>query len=58
MAKIYAKASQVIVWLGDVANNSDQALETICTAAKEQCAGPLMDKAITIILERDWFKHI
>ncbi|KAL8296260.1 hypothetical protein RB600_001644 [Gaeumannomyces tritici] len=36
MAKIYAKASRVIVWLGDAADNSDQALEAIRKAAQEQ----------------------
>ncbi|KAL8367183.1 hypothetical protein RB599_010267 [Gaeumannomyces hyphopodioides] len=36
MAKIYAKASCVIVWLGDAADNGDQALEAIRKAAQEQ----------------------
>jgi thiamine pyrophosphate-dependent acetolactate synthase large subunit-like protein len=36
MAKIYAKASRVIVWLGEAADNSDQALEAIRMAAEEQ----------------------
>lgn len=36
MAKIYAKASRVIVWLGETANNSDQALEAIRVAAETQ----------------------
>ncbi|KAL8295073.1 hypothetical protein RB600_000848 [Gaeumannomyces tritici] len=36
MAKIYAKANRVIVWLGDAADNGDQALEAIRMAAQEQ----------------------
>lgn len=36
MAKIYAKASRVVVWLGETANNSDQALEAIRMAAENQ----------------------
>ena len=33
MAKIYSKASRVIVWLGESADNSDEALEVIRVAA-------------------------
>ncbi|RYP07916.1 hypothetical protein DL765_008986 [Monosporascus sp. GIB2] len=36
MAKIYAKASRVIVWLGGTADDGDQALEKIRIAAAEQ----------------------
>ena len=36
MAKIFAKASRVIVWLGEAADNSNQALEVIRMAAEEQ----------------------
>ncbi|KAL8402568.1 hypothetical protein RB596_009081 [Gaeumannomyces avenae] len=36
MAKIYAKASRVIVWLGEASDNGDQALEAIRMAAQEQ----------------------
>ena len=36
MAKIYAKASRVVVWLGETADDSDQALEAIRKAAEEQ----------------------
>ncbi|KLU88857.1 hypothetical protein, variant [Magnaporthiopsis poae ATCC 64411] len=39
MAKIYAKASRVIVWLGDAADNGDQALEAIRKAAQEEHTG-------------------
>jgi hypothetical protein len=36
MAKIYAKASRVIVWLGEAADNSDEALKAIRRIAEEQ----------------------
>ncbi|KAH6975183.1 heterokaryon incompatibility protein-domain-containing protein [Ilyonectria sp. MPI-CAGE-AT-0026] len=36
MAKIYAKASRVLVWLGETADNSNQALEAIRVAAEKQ----------------------
>ncbi|KAL8404479.1 hypothetical protein RB594_009368 [Gaeumannomyces avenae] len=36
MAKIYAKASRVIVWLGEASDNGDQALEAIRMAAQKQ----------------------
>jgi hypothetical protein len=36
MAKIFAQASRVIVWLGETAENSDEALETLRMAAEEQ----------------------
>jgi len=62
MAKIYAKASRVIVWLGEAADNSDQALEAIRVAADEQRTIPSIDEtnqqAILTLLEREWFKRI
>jgi len=62
MAKIYSKASRVIVWLGEAADGSKQALETIRAAADEQTANPLVDKinweAILTLLERGWFERI
>lgn len=36
MAKIYANASRVIVWLGEAANDSDRAFEEIRVAAEKQ----------------------
>jgi len=62
MAKIYAKASRVIVWLGEATGNSDQALEVIRAAAEEQTMDPLTDEtskqAILTLLERKWFQRI
>ncbi|KAL8381601.1 hypothetical protein RB595_005742 [Gaeumannomyces hyphopodioides] len=39
MAKIYANASRVIVWLGEAIDGGDQALEAIRMAAQEQYMG-------------------
>ena len=36
MAKIYCKANRVIVWLGEAAADSDQALKEIRVAADEE----------------------
>ncbi|KAK3351911.1 heterokaryon incompatibility protein-domain-containing protein, partial [Neurospora tetraspora] len=58
MAKIYAKASHVIVWLGKEAAGSDQALEEILIAA-ELPTKRLDNKAgILTLLERPWFQRI
>ena len=62
MAEIYSKASRVIVWLGEVAPDSDQALEAIRTAADEQSTKPsnneMDQQAILTLLGRRWFKRI
>ncbi|RYP78247.1 hypothetical protein DL771_000724 [Monosporascus sp. 5C6A] len=61
MANIYAKASRVIVWLGEAAADSDQAIEDIRTAA-EQFSGFLISgtgqQAILTLLQRPWFQRI
>ncbi|KAK3355245.1 heterokaryon incompatibility protein-domain-containing protein, partial [Neurospora tetraspora] len=58
MAKIYAKASRVIVWLGEEAAGSDQALEEIRIAA-EPSTRRLDDNAgILTLLQRPWFQRI
>lgn len=36
MAKVYSKATRVVVWLGEAILDSDQALEQIRAAAEEQ----------------------
>ncbi|KAL8364603.1 hypothetical protein RB595_003745 [Gaeumannomyces hyphopodioides] len=74
MAKIYAKANRVIVWLvdppkdapdeGDPAaddrvDNGDQALEAIRAAAEERRVDSTMDqKMILALLGRKWFQRI
>lgn len=58
MAKIYARASCVIVWLGGVADRSNEALEAIRAAAEGQSVKSATDQAILTLLERPWFKRI
>ncbi|RYP56088.1 hypothetical protein DL771_012151 [Monosporascus sp. 5C6A] len=64
MAKIYANANCVIVWLGEAAGDSDQAFEALRNAAEEQRMHPVTDKpnqhhqAILTLLERPWFQRI
>ncbi|KAH8885731.1 hypothetical protein GQ53DRAFT_728714 [Thozetella sp. PMI_491] len=62
MAKIYTRANRVIVWLGEAADNSDQALEVIRAAAEEQRACPPINKtdenAILALLSRPWFQRV
>jgi hypothetical protein len=62
MAKIYSKATRVLVWLGEAADNSDTALEKICIAAENESPDSLKDKtiqnAILALLHRPWFRRI
>ncbi|VTO89554.1 unnamed protein product [Fusarium graminearum] len=58
MAKIYAKASHVIVWLGGATPDSDQALEEIRIATEQRTKRPINESAILGLLERPWFQRI
>jgi hypothetical protein len=62
MAKIYNQANCVVVWLGEAATNSDQALDTIRIAGSKTSISPSHDEAITkpvfALLERQWFRRI
>ncbi|KAM0309730.1 hypothetical protein ACHAO8_008777 [Botrytis cinerea] len=60
MAKIYSKASQVVVWLGEAADNSDLALEKIVIAANQSeiSSSKITRKAILALLQRPWFRRI
>lgn len=62
MAKIYSQASRVVVWLGEAADNSDQAFQVLRSAARDSSAH-LCDKhgereAILKLFERPWFQRI
>jgi hypothetical protein len=62
MAEIYAKASRVIVWLGEAQDDSVHALEAIRLAA-ERFMDPsktqqLPEQAILALLDRPWFRRI
>jgi len=64
MAKIYALASQVVVWLGDAADNSDQALEEIRLVGSHENSSNssslniTQQDAILELLRRPWFRRI
>jgi hypothetical protein len=62
MANIYCKANRVIVWLGEAAADSDQALRDIRLAADESEGASHNEgashHAILTLLQRDWFKRI
>lgn len=62
MAAIYAKASRVIVWLGEAQADGDQALEAIRVAAENSMSvlktRQLEEQAIQQLLERPWFHRI
>ncbi|CZR68380.1 related to heterokaryon incompatibility protein [Phialocephala subalpina] len=62
MAKIYGQASRVIVYLGEAADDSDQALEDIRVAAEDESTtlsnSEKSQKAILKLLRRPWFRRI
>lgn len=61
MAKIYSKASSVIVWLGEATLDSGQALEEIRMAAageEQRTKHSSNESAIFGLLERPWFQRI
>ena len=61
MAKIYSKAQRVVVWLGEAAGYSDEALRAIRVAANRQSTNSLNERtqqAIPNLLQRAWFQRI
>ncbi|KAL5328321.1 hypothetical protein ACEPPN_001820 [Leptodophora sp. 'Broadleaf-Isolate-01'] len=62
MAKIYAKAHRVIIWLGRGAVDVEGALEDICLAANEELTKSskeeMNQQAIRSLLQRPWFQRI
>ena len=61
MARIYSQAARVLVWLGETADDSDNALDRILIAA-ENGSSSLNDEAIQqpilALLRRPWFQRI
>jgi hypothetical protein len=61
MTEIYAKATRVIVWLGESYYYSDEVLEDVCMAGESGTAshtgGPPKD-AVSSLLGRPWFQRI
>lgn len=62
MAEIYAKASRVIVWLGEATDKTDQTFERIRIAATgqltESSSNETSQEAILTLLQRPWFERI
>jgi hypothetical protein len=68
MARIYGVASRVLVWLGEAADDSDEAIEAIRTARrglKRFADGSVRPEAyinrhhcIDALLRRSWFRRI
>jgi len=65
MAEIYAKASRVVIWLGDAEGNGDalEAIRLIAEKSLERSAAGLstvkpFQQSISQLLERPWFQRI
>ena len=63
MAKIYAQANRVVIWLGDAADYSDQALEEIrVTGGSKKSSNSsnpeTIQQTVLALLRRPWFRHI
>ncbi|CZR52125.1 related to heterokaryon incompatibility protein [Phialocephala subalpina] len=62
MAEIYAQANRVVVWLGEAADNSDQALEVIRVSGgmepTSSSNNKMIQQAIIALLDRPWFRRI
>jgi hypothetical protein len=61
MAEIYARASRVIVWLGQAGDDSDKTIEAICAAAGHSDSPYTTEssaQAIGALLARPWFGRI
>jgi hypothetical protein len=61
MAKIYSQANRVLVWLGEAADNSDQALEEIRAAGRKatnSLNNEMIQSAVLALLQRNWFQRI
>jgi hypothetical protein len=62
MARIYNQAYSVVVWLGEEADDSDQALEAIVRAGNHRGLSFTDDvtvqRAVIKLLQRKWFRRI
>jgi type II secretory pathway predicted ATPase ExeA len=61
IAEIFAKADRVVVWLGEAADNSDEALEAIRLMAEKSASSSHAESAklsIMQLLQRPWFERI
>jgi hypothetical protein len=62
MEKIYGQANRVVVWLGEAADESDQALEEIRVAggniSPDSLDKEMTQTAVIALLRRCWFRRI
>lgn len=61
IAEIYAKASRVVVWLGEAEGEGDRALEAIRLIGERSAKSPDAEEsqqAIRKLLQRPWFRRI
>jgi hypothetical protein len=61
MAEIYAKASRVVVWLGEAEADGDRALEVIRLTGEKSVKPPdaeVLQEAVLKLLQRPWFRRI
>ena len=60
MVRIYGRARRVIVWLGEAADNSDQAFEEIRKRKKwpDDSENETVRCAVVTLLQRRWFRRI
>jgi hypothetical protein len=62
MPKIFSQANSVIVWLGEEADDSDQALEVIVEAGRDRATSlsveATVQQAVIKLLQRSWFRRI
>ena len=58
MARIYASANRVIVWLGEATNADDGAISALCNAAASKPSDSSAHSSILALLERPWFQRI
>jgi hypothetical protein len=61
MAEIYAKATNVLVWLGEQEDDGDLALEAVRDVGKGQDKSirpPLVKQQILNLLQRPWFQRV
>jgi hypothetical protein len=61
MANIYGRANRVVVWLGEMMDSSDEALEAIRAAGiklMRDSGSQKSEQAVASLLEREWFQRI
>jgi hypothetical protein len=60
MAKIYGKAHRVVVWLGQMEDNSDRAFEEIHARKKwsDTSDDQILKQTVVALLQRPWFRRI